>query len=73
MVEEAFGRLTSRDPDRFWTSGQWMTERRGGSDVGQSPPVSVWAVAIGERPAVDSDWMKIKKNTLSFVGGCIFF
>ncbi|XP_062310532.1 acyl-CoA dehydrogenase family member 11-like isoform X1 [Osmerus eperlanus] len=33
-VEEAFGRLTSRDPDRFWTSGQWMTERRGGSDVG---------------------------------------
>jgi putative acyl-CoA dehydrogenase len=28
-----FDRLTSRDPDRFWTSGQWMTERTGGSDV----------------------------------------
>jgi alkylation response protein AidB-like acyl-CoA dehydrogenase len=27
------GRLTSRDPDRCWTSGQWMTERTGGSDV----------------------------------------
>ncbi|XP_067296530.1 acyl-CoA dehydrogenase family member 11-like [Pseudorasbora parva] len=30
---EAFERLTSRDEMRFWTSGQWMTERRGGSDV----------------------------------------
>ena len=25
--------LTSRDPSQFWTSGQWMTERAGGSDV----------------------------------------
>jgi len=25
--------LTSRDPDQLWTSGQWMTERSGGSDV----------------------------------------
>ncbi|KAM4746183.1 acyl-CoA dehydrogenase family member 11 isoform 2-T2 [Anableps anableps] len=33
-VEEAHGRLTSRQPERFWTSGQWMTERQGGSDVG---------------------------------------
>uniref|UniRef100_A0A4X2KVM2 Acyl-CoA dehydrogenase family member 11 n=1 Tax=Vombatus ursinus TaxID=29139 RepID=A0A4X2KVM2_VOMUR len=30
---EAFGHLTSRDPKHFWTSGQWMTERKGGSDV----------------------------------------
>jgi len=29
----AFAHLTSRDPDRFWTAGQWMTERTGGSDV----------------------------------------
>lgn len=28
-----FEHLTSRDPDQFWTSGQWMTERTGGSDV----------------------------------------
>ncbi|TNN43269.1 Acyl-CoA dehydrogenase family member 11 [Liparis tanakae] len=33
-VEEAFSRLTARQPERFWTSGQWMTERQGGSDVG---------------------------------------
>src|SRR5262249_18553499 len=28
--------LTHRDPAQAWTSGQWMTERSGGSDVGQS-------------------------------------
>ena len=28
--------LTSRDPARAWTSGQWMTESTGGSDVGAS-------------------------------------
>ena len=28
-------RLTSREPDA-WTSGQWMTEREGGSDVGRT-------------------------------------
>jgi len=33
LRERALSRLTSRDPDRFWTSGQWMTERSGGSDV----------------------------------------
>lgn len=32
--------LTSRDPERFWTSGQWMTERTGGSDVGSTTTVA---------------------------------
>ena len=36
LVERAVARLTSRDPDKAWTSGQWMTERTGGSDVGLS-------------------------------------
>ena len=36
LVERAVPRLTSRDPALAWTSGQWMTERAGGSDVGQS-------------------------------------
>jgi alkylation response protein AidB-like acyl-CoA dehydrogenase len=31
--ERALPRLTSRDPSTAWTSGQWMTERTGGSDV----------------------------------------
>ena len=30
-----FDHLTSREPNYFWTSGQWMTEKRGGSDVAQ--------------------------------------
>ncbi len=33
LIDRAVPRLTSRDPDRFWTSGQWMTETTGGSDV----------------------------------------
>lgn len=28
-----FRNLISRDPEKFWTSGQWMTEKTGGSDV----------------------------------------
>ncbi|CAL1261840.1 unnamed protein product [Larinioides sclopetarius] len=33
FFEKAFNNLISRDPQNFWTSGQWMTEKRGGSDV----------------------------------------
>lgn len=40
LVERAVPRLTSRDPARFWTSGQWMTETTGGSDVGRSETVA---------------------------------
>ncbi|HEU0132286.1 MAG TPA: acyl-CoA dehydrogenase family protein [Mycobacteriales bacterium] len=29
-------RLLARDPDEAWTSGQWMTESEGGSDVGRA-------------------------------------
>jgi alkylation response protein AidB-like acyl-CoA dehydrogenase len=36
LIERAVRRLTSRDPHVFWTSGQWMTEATGGSDVGSS-------------------------------------
>ncbi|HEV3096639.1 MAG TPA: acyl-CoA dehydrogenase family protein [Candidatus Dormibacteraeota bacterium] len=33
---ETLARLLSRDPTHAWTSGQWMTERQGGSDVGRN-------------------------------------
>ncbi|MBS1971215.1 MAG: acyl-CoA dehydrogenase family protein [Bdellovibrionales bacterium] len=33
LKNKAYKHLTSRDPNSFWTSGQWMTERTGGSDV----------------------------------------
>ncbi|CAO3629604.1 unnamed protein product [Cunninghamella blakesleeana] len=36
MKKEYFPRLISRDPKVFWTSGQWMTERPGGSDVSRT-------------------------------------
>ena len=36
----ALTRLTSRDPETFWTSGQWMTERPGGSDVGRTETIA---------------------------------
>jgi alkylation response protein AidB-like acyl-CoA dehydrogenase len=32
--------LTSRDPGQLWTSGQWMTERTGGSDVSGTETVA---------------------------------
>lgn len=40
LAERAVPRLTARDPARFWTSGQWMTETTGGSDVGRSETVA---------------------------------
>ncbi|MGZ8376568.1 MAG: acyl-CoA dehydrogenase family protein [Gemmatirosa sp.] len=33
VLRDAHAHLTARDPAHFWTSGQWMTERTGGSDV----------------------------------------
>jgi putative acyl-CoA dehydrogenase len=39
-TRSVFAHLTSRDPDSFWTSGQWMTERTGGSDVGTTSTVA---------------------------------
>ncbi len=40
LKEGAFKHLTSRDPNQFWTSGQWMTERTGGSDVGGTETIA---------------------------------
>ena len=33
---DAFKHLTSTNPAEFWTSGQWMTEKTGGSDVSET-------------------------------------
>ncbi len=40
LAAHAVPHLTTRDPARFWTSGQWMTESTGGSDVGASETVA---------------------------------
>ena len=50
-LPEAFANLTSRDPNKFWTSGQWMTEKRGGSDVGGATET----VAVHDR----GDWYRL--------------
>ncbi len=35
-TQEALQKVTSCDPKTAWTSGQWMTERAGGSDVSRT-------------------------------------
>jgi len=40
LIDHALPRLLSRDPATMWTSGQWMTERIGGSDVAQTETVA---------------------------------
>ncbi len=40
LIDRAIPHLTSRDPAQFWTSGQWMTESTGGSDVGLAETVA---------------------------------
>jgi len=39
-TRSVFAHLTSRDPRQFWTAGQWMTERSGGSDVGSTSTIA---------------------------------
>ena len=40
LIDKVVPHLVSRDPESFWTSGQWMTELTGGSDVGASETVA---------------------------------
>ncbi|CAK7209576.1 hypothetical protein SBRCBS47491_000490 [Sporothrix bragantina] len=57
VLQNAFDRLTSRDPKRAWTSGQWMTERPGGSDVSQTETVATF---VGDNAGgVDSDGLPL--------------
>jgi putative acyl-CoA dehydrogenase len=40
LRREIFPHFVSRDPNEMWTAGQWMTERRGGSDVSGTDTVA---------------------------------
>jgi len=40
LAERALPRLLAREGERFWTSGQWMTETIGGSDVSRTETVA---------------------------------
>ncbi|KAN0008587.1 hypothetical protein ACTFIU_009311 [Dictyostelium citrinum] len=41
MKNDEYRHFISRDPKTFWTSGQWMTEKTGGSDVSRSETIAV--------------------------------
>ncbi|CAK7200959.1 hypothetical protein SEUCBS139899_003659 [Sporothrix eucalyptigena] len=57
VLQNAYDRLTSRDPKRAWTSGQWMTERPGGSDVSQT---ETSAKFVGDRVGgLDTDGLPL--------------
>jgi alkylation response protein AidB-like acyl-CoA dehydrogenase len=40
LIDRAIPHLTTRVAEEFWTSGQWMTEATGGSDVGLSETIA---------------------------------
>ncbi|KAF1009628.1 MAG: putative acyl-CoA dehydrogenase AidB [Luteibacter sp.] len=40
LVDRALPHFLSREASSFWLSGQWMTETRGGSDVGRTETVA---------------------------------
>ncbi|XP_028905329.1 acyl-CoA dehydrogenase family member 11-like [Ornithorhynchus anatinus] len=52
----ALAHLTSRDPQSFWTSGQWMTERKGGSDVALGTETLARAQADGTYRLYGHKW-----------------
>ncbi len=54
LSSRALARLTSRDPKTAWTSGQWMTERTGGSDVGLSETEA--RLCDADDPAMRGEW-----------------
>ncbi|KAH7148705.1 acyl-CoA dehydrogenase/oxidase [Dactylonectria macrodidyma] len=46
VFENAFRHLISREPRNAWTSGQWMTERTGGSDVSLTETTAVYKPSV---------------------------
>ena len=43
VLRTSYERLISRDPAVAWTTGQWMTERQGGSDVSMTETVATYS------------------------------
>lgn len=61
VLQSAYERLTSRDPKHAWTTGQWMTERQGGSDVSQTETLATYSPATLSSKSTDGqplgDWL----------------
>jgi alkylation response protein AidB-like acyl-CoA dehydrogenase len=56
VYENAYFHLTSRDPAVAWTSGQWMTERTGGSDVSLTETIAV------HKPTTSKEMASLDEN-----------
>jgi alkylation response protein AidB-like acyl-CoA dehydrogenase len=54
LIDRALPHLISRNPEEFWTAGQWMTELTGGSDVGLSETVAKQETELPGNPRVES-------------------
>jgi hypothetical protein len=64
LAQRALPHLTARDPAQFWTSGQWMTESTGGSDVGLSETIA--------RQQSDGSWRLYGRKWFFLAGSVIF-
>lgn len=53
VFQNAYDHLVSRDPTKAWTSGQWMTERTGGSDVSRSETIATYSPLPHDSPLCD--------------------
>ena len=71
MLSNAYDHLTSRDGKKFWTSGQWMTERGGGSDVGDGTRTIARLQKDGTYKLYGFKWSPTK-HTLT-ISSCFFF
>lgn len=60
-IREAYERLTSYEPEKFWTSGQWMTEKRGGSDV--TGGTETFAIPLSESGSANPDLSRSQEAT----------
>lgn len=57
VFSDAYKRLIARDPSKGWTSGQWMTERKGGSDVSGTETIARYIGATHDM--VDSEGLPL--------------
>ncbi|KAF3392087.1 hypothetical protein DPV78_010331 [Talaromyces pinophilus] len=55
LFQYAYDRLSSADPDKGWTSGLWMTERAGGSDLTPTETTATYSPLGPDDDAKDAD------------------
>src|ERR1700753_2872063 len=65
VFRKAYSNLTSRDPTKAWTSGQWMTERTGGSDVRGTETVATLIGNSSSGEAIDAHGSPLGPYSLS--------